>query len=210
MRSVPREGEGATLNFFILTKLVLPFLEFIISVIYKIINYLRDGSLGVKFGSVIYDEKGRFLEFLIVNTRLLPHKKALQAIYNKLMSDKEFLEFGNKKVIILFSKFEDGTTITFHPNVFITNNTPFEVYYKIIENHIKVTYDNTTLYGNIDQISEFKLLVWNLDNIKNKDIKLTLNHNYISKTNKVFKKNFHTSSLKRVPRLSGGNKGRSV
>ena len=144
---------------FILTKFIIPFLEFIINVIYKIINYLRLGSLGIKIGSVIYDEKGRYLEFIIENTRLLPHKKALQGIYNKLMSNQEFLEFGNKKVIILFSKFEDGTNITFHPNVFISNNTPFEVYFKSIENHIKITYDNTTLYGNIDQISEFKLLV---------------------------------------------------
>jgi hypothetical protein len=167
-------------------------LEFLNKINYKIINYLQTNE-DVKLGSVIYDEKGRFLEFLIENTSLLPHKKALQAIYNKLLSNKEFLSFGSKKVIILFSKFEDGSTITFHPNVFITNNTPFDIYYKSIENYIQVTYDGTTLYGNIDQIKEFKLLVWNLDKIENKDIKLTLNHNYISIRNKVFKRNFSTS-----------------
>lgn len=75
------------------------------------------------------------------------------------MSNKEFLDFGYKKVIILFSKMEDGSAITFHPNVLITNNTPFEVYYKSIENYIQTTYDDTTLYGNIDQIAEFKLMV---------------------------------------------------
>jgi hypothetical protein len=75
------------------------------------------------------------------------------------MSNKEFLEFGYKKVIILFSKLEDGSAITFHPNVLITNSTPFEVYYKSIEKYIQTTYDDTTLYGNIDQIGEFKLMV---------------------------------------------------
>lgn len=148
---------SALIIIFNFKKLIILFLDFNTNFSFKLINYLRNGE--IKFGSIIYDEKGRFLEFLIVNTRLLPHKKALHAIYNKLMSNKEFLEFGNKKVIILFSKLEDGSNITFHPNVFISNNTPFDVYYKSIENYIQTTYDSTTLFGNIDQISEFKLLV---------------------------------------------------
>jgi hypothetical protein len=133
------------------------FLQFIINICNKLINLLILDD--IKFGSIAYDEKGRFLEFFIENHRLLPHKKALKAIHNKLMNNKEFLEFGFKKVIILFSKMEDGSEITFHPNVLITNNTSFNVYYKSIEKYIQTTYDDTTLYGNIDQISEFKLLV---------------------------------------------------
>jgi hypothetical protein len=140
------------LNF---NKLIILFLEFISNLSFKAINYLKSDE--IKFGAITYDEKGRFLQFFI--ERLLPHKKALKAIHNKIMNNKIFLEFGNKKVIILFSKLEDGSTITFHPNVFISNTTPFDVYYKTIENYIQTTYDGTTIYGNIDQISEFKLLV---------------------------------------------------
>lgn len=114
------------------------------------------------------------------------------------MSNDEFLAFGNKKVIMLFSKLDNGSTITFHPNVFINNKTSFNDYYKSIENYIQVTYDDTTLYGNIDQISEFKLLVWNLDNITNKNIKLTLNS-----PNKIFKRKFHSTSISSNKNLLG-------
>jgi hypothetical protein len=145
-------------------------------------------SEDVKFGSIIFDSKGRYLEFLIENTWLLPHKVALRSIHRKLMINKDFLNFGGKKVIMLFSKLDNGSTITFHPNVFITNTTSFNDYYKSIENYIQMTYDNTTLYGNIDQILEFKLLVWNLDNIQNKNIKLTLNN-----PNKIFLRKFHSN-----------------
>jgi hypothetical protein len=169
-------------------KLTILFLEFLSNLIFKTINYIKID--GVKLGAISYDEKGRFLEIFIENTNLLPHKKVLKAIYNKLMSNKEFLEFGYKKVILLFSKMDNGSTITFHPNVFISNSTPFDVYYKSIENHIQTTYDDTTLYGNIDQIPEFKVLVWNLDNLDNKNIKLTL-----KSSNKPFKSNIHTRSF---------------
>lgn len=148
-------------------------LEFIINISYKLITFLLEED--IKIGASVYDEKGRFLEFFIENTKLLPHKKVVKAIYNKIMSNIDFLKFGNKKVIILFAKLEDGIYVTFHPNIFISNNTPFNVYYKEIEKYIKHTYDGTTLYGNIDQIKEFKLLVWNLDNLMNKNIKITLN-----------------------------------
>jgi hypothetical protein len=139
-------------------EIIIFLLEFINKIIYKTISYLQT-SEEVEFGSIIYDDKGRFLEFLINNKQLLPHRVALKSIHRKLMINKDFLAFGSKKVIMLFSKLDNGSTITFHPNVFITNKTPFDEYYKSIENYIQVTYDNTTLYGNIDQISEFKLLV---------------------------------------------------
>jgi hypothetical protein len=134
------------------------FLEFINKINYKLINYFQTND-EVEFGSIIYDSRGRFLEFLIVNKQLLPHRVALRSIHRKLMSNKDFLNFGSKKVIMLFSKLDTGSTITFHPNVFITNSTSFNEYYNSIEKYIQVTYDSTTLYGNIDQISEFKLLV---------------------------------------------------
>jgi len=143
---------------FNLKKILILLLEFITKKSFKAINYLKRNN-NIKFGTIVYDEKGRFLQFFIENTNLLPHKEALKAIYEKLMSNEEFLNFGRKKVILLFSKLDNGSTITFHPNVFISNNTTFDEYYKSIENYIQVTYDGTTLYGNIDQISEFKLLV---------------------------------------------------
>src|SRR6266403_3091420 len=77
--------------------ILIPLLEFLNKINYSLIKYLQTND-EVELGSIIYDSRGRFLEFLITNKQLLPHRVALRSIHKKLMSNKEFLAFGSKKV----------------------------------------------------------------------------------------------------------------
>jgi hypothetical protein len=64
---------------------------------------------------------------MISNNNLLSHKDALRGIYNTLMSDDTFRNFGKFKVIIV-SAIVDGEEFNYHHNVLINNNTSFEQY----------------------------------------------------------------------------------
>lgn len=93
----------------------------------------------------------------------------LRGIYNTLMNDETFLNFGKYKVIIV-SAIVDGDEFNFHHNVLITNNTTFEQYYNKVKD-ILATHFNDGYQ--IDVVESFKILVWNMDSITNKNIKIT-------------------------------------
>jgi hypothetical protein len=75
------------------------------------------------------------------------------------MCDQDFLAFGKKKILFLMANTNDNIEVTLHPNVFITNNTPFEEYYKSIQKHLESSFEDTLNYGDIDQLVEFELWV---------------------------------------------------
>jgi hypothetical protein len=54
-------------------KIIIALLEFSTNLNYKLLTQLKTDV--IKFGSIVYDEKGRFLEFFIENHRLLPHSR---------------------------------------------------------------------------------------------------------------------------------------
>jgi hypothetical protein len=97
-------------------------------------------DLKLKILAIDYNKSGRFLSFHLSNEYLFDSIEGLQAIFNTLMSNEKFLEFGSKKVIITTALI-NGTEFSFHHNVLITNHTSFiEFHYKvkdiIQENHI--------------------------------------------------------------------------
>lgn len=86
----------------------------------------------------------------------------------------------------------NGQEFCFHHNVLITNNTTFEDYYKKVKDIITQNYDEG--YP-VDVIPSFKVMVWNMDNVKNKRIKITKNTTTNNKFNLlVNNRKFHSSS----------------
>ena len=77
------------------------------------INKLSDTSLTIRERS--YDTKH-------INKNLKSHEEVLRDIYTTLMSNETFLNFGNKKVIIITAIVE-GIYYQYHHNVLIDNNT---------------------------------------------------------------------------------------
>jgi hypothetical protein len=66
--------------------------------------------------SITYDETGRFYQYIISNNNLLSHKDVLRGIYNTLMNDETFINFGKYKVIIV-SGIVDGEEFNYHHNI---------------------------------------------------------------------------------------------
>lgn len=85
------------------------------------------------------------------------------------MNDGTFKNFGKYKVIIV-SAIVDNVEFNYHHNILLTNNTSFDQYYEkvkdIIATHFHKGYQ-------MDIVNSFKIIVWNMDKIANKKIKIT-------------------------------------
>jgi len=126
--------------------------------IYNLINKIelkltKNNNLNII--SLNYNENGRYYQYILSNKDLLNHQDVLKSIYNTLMSDDKFINFGKYKVIIV-SGISNDEEFNFHHNVLITNNSSFEQYYDkvkyIISTHFEYGYP-------IDTIPYFKILV---------------------------------------------------
>ena len=135
------------------------------------------------------------MSFVIVNNNLLPRTDVLREIFYTLQNNEDFINFGKYKVIIVSAIVDGGFAETsFHHNVYIDNNTTFENYLDKVKDYIETTYGE---YGyNIDIIPTFKVRVFNMDLIKNKNIKITKNAttNTTQLTKKVNSRNYSTTS----------------
>jgi hypothetical protein len=105
------------------------------------------------------NQHGKFLTFWISNNHLLEINQVLKEIFYTLKSNKQFVNFGEAKVIIL-SAIIDGIETSFHHNVYIDNNTTFEEYFEKVKIYIEDTYGE---YGyNVNIIPAFKIIHKNL------------------------------------------------
>jgi hypothetical protein len=144
--------------------------------------------------AIVRNDKERFIQYNLVNDNLLSHKDVLRSIYFTLINNNTFKNFGHYKVIIV-SAIIDEQEFNYHHNVLITNNTTFEQYYAKVKDSIATHFNDGY---KIDIVNSFKIIVWNMDNLANKKIKMTSStvKNYTpgfqcSKTSRVTRK-FHT------------------
>lgn len=113
----------------------------------------------------------RYLIITILNSNIFDLDITLKYIYYALMNNPTFLNFGENKVIIT-SGIVNGMEISLHKNVFIKNNTSWEDFYACIQEDLDKRYVPGS--GYISQpIYTFTVKVWNMDNYKNKHIKLS-------------------------------------
>ena len=116
----------------------------------------------------------RYLKFSMVNSENLDGEDLFKAIYKTLFENTEFLEFGFNKIIILSVTLESEQENNLHCNVLVNNDTTFEQYYESVSKDL--TKYQTLKYGyNDEEIIRFNMLVWNVDHLKNKKIKQTIN-----------------------------------
>ena len=127
-------------------------------------NYLRLDD--VSMSKAIYTESGRYIRYTVVNNKSLEVKELLRLVYNRLITDSSFRNFGEKKVIIINATTNLSGEEGLHPNVFITNTTTFEDYYSRIINYINYQ----LIYDNYEVIETLNIKIWNLDLLINKNI----------------------------------------
>lgn len=113
-----------------------------------------------------YKPNGRYLLYYADNNKLKPTKEILRLIYHKLQADPTYKNFGFNKVIFIHC-FINGQKYAFHKNVLITNVTPFETYWSLIEEDI----ENPSDYW-VEVIPSFEIKIWNIDLISNSNIKV--------------------------------------
>jgi hypothetical protein len=170
----------------------------ILSALINILNYIiikLNKKYNLQVTARIYNDSGRFYQYILTNNNLLSHKDVLKGIYNTLMSDKIFKNFGFHKVIIV-SALLDGHESNYHHNILITNNTTFDEYYNKVKDIIATHFDNGY---QLDVVEGFKILVWNMDSLANKNIKITSstikNYKPGVQGHKTQIRGFHTSNL---------------
>jgi DNA polymerase type B, organellar and viral len=178
--------------------MIKKFLSALITKLVNILNYIiikLNKKYNLTVNAVIYNDSGRFYQYLLTNNNLLSHKDVLKGIYNTLMSDETFKNFGFHKVIIV-SALLDGHESNYHHNILITNNTTFEQYYYKVKDIIATHFDNGY---QLDVVQGFKILVWNMDSLANKNIKITSstvkNYKPGVKSSKAQIRNIHTSNM---------------
>ena len=145
------------------------------NIILKIVNYTTLQSLkfsnyitsdDITMSKAIYEESGRYIRYTVVNNKSLEVKELLRLVYNRLITDSSFRNFGEKKVIIINATTNLSGEEGLHPNVFITNTTTFEDYYSRVINYINYQ----LIYDNYEVIETLNIKIWNLDLLTNKNI----------------------------------------
>ena len=106
------------------------------------------------------------------------------------MSSEDFLSFGEKKVIIT-SSLIDKSEFSFHHNVLLTNKTSLDNYYNSIIDNVELYLDQG--YP-VDIIPTFKVRVWNMDDLANKNIKITKDITLNKNINKNGIRKFHSTN----------------
>jgi len=123
----------------------------------------------------------RCLKITMVNNNLLEGEELFKGIYTTLMNNKEFLNFGYQKIIILSVVLISETEHNLHSNILINNNTTFKEYHSTIS-HELANYNNLQYGYHNEAISRYVVLAWNVENAKNLLIKQTYTTNKLTKT----------------------------
>ena len=101
----------------------------------------------------ISDKEGRYKEFRLINNDNLIGKEAMRVVYNTLLNDETFRKFGYYKIIITTAAFNNEIgERSYHPNVLITNDTSFDMFYKKIEDYVTPLYED---FGYINEYPKF-------------------------------------------------------
>ena len=155
---------------------------------FYLLFYFKPKKYILNIYEIHYESKLRYLKYIIHNDDLLGNHDVLEPIFDTLMNNDRFINFGYNKIIIL-TAITQNFILTFHLNVLINNDTPFENYYLKVKDIINSHYDNEEGSAfEIDPIPTFEILIWNVNNLMNKDIKITSDARSIS--DKVNKKPF--------------------
>ena len=105
----------------------------------RVTNQLNKNLIDIYDISIDSDLRSK--TFHMSNNSLLEGEEMFKALYNTLFTNKEFISFGGRKIIILFATNPNGTQFTIHHNILVDNYTTFDTYYSIIKPKIQYFYD---------------------------------------------------------------------
>lgn len=135
---------------------------------------INNNPIIMKLLEVNKDASMRSLNITISNNPNLEGKELFKSIYETLMENQEFIDFGYQKIVILSCTLNDNRTYNLHSNIVICNDTTFEDYYLFIEKDL-TNYFNLEYGYNFETIVRFNYKVWNADDMRNLKIKQTKN-----------------------------------
>lgn len=141
----------------------------------RILNQMQNKSINIT--QILDRDDIRCKIFYLSNNSLLDGKPLLEALYHALLNNEIFKEFGFHKVIII-SAINNGIEFNYHHNILINNLTTFEEYFDKVKDIIEVRYEDGY---EININTDFKVIVWNMDDLVNKNIKITRTATTISK-----------------------------
>ena len=158
----------------ILLNLTLILFSFVIIELILMYNKKFSTGQGLQILEINHHKNMRCLKFVMINNNLLEGEQLFKGIYDTLINNKDFLNFGFKKIMILSVTLITGQDHNLHSNILINNQTKFDEYYHLASEQLSNYYNLQYGYNN-ENISYFNMLVWNADDIQNLKIKQTLN-----------------------------------
>jgi hypothetical protein len=126
------------------------------------------------------DNNMRCLKITMSNNSLLEGEELFKGIYTTLMNNKEFLNFGFQKIIILSVVLVSDSEHNIHSNILINNDTTYIEYHSTISHELD-KYNNLQYGYHNEAISRYIMLAWNVDNKQNLLIKQTYTTNKLKK-----------------------------
>jgi len=138
----------------------------------------------------------RCLNITMVNNNLLEGEELFKGIYTTLMSNKDFLNFGYQKIIILSVVLLSESEHNLHSNILINNDTTFGEYYSTISHELS-KYNNLQYGYHNEAISRYVILAWNVENAKNLLIKQTYTTTKLTKTPLTLSRSYSTINTKK-------------
>ena len=148
----------------------------------------------MKLVEVNQDSNMRCLKFSLINNNLLEGEDLFKAIYETLINNKDFIEFGFKKIIILSCTLESGKEYNLHCNTLLTNDTSFEDYYSCVSEDLN-NYNNLQYGYHNESILKYNVLCWNVDNLQNLKIKQTYNALELKTVPKKYRNSFKDQGM---------------
>ena len=170
------DGYNNLLHLLNYTEVLLYFLTFLIFINFTLLEIIinQNKFTSLQIVEINHDLNLRCLKLVMINNNNLEGKELFKGIYSTLMSDKEFINFGYNKIIILSGVIASNQEYNLHCNILVNNDTTFESYYDEVVNDLS-NYNNLEYGYHNEEILKYIVLCWNVDHHKNVNIKQTYN-----------------------------------
>ena len=122
------DGYNHLLNLINYIEVLLYFLALLMYLNFTLLEILinQNKSSSLQILEINQNVNMRCLKFVMVNNNNLEGKELFKGIYSTLMSDKDFIDFGYNKIIILSAVLATNQECNLHCNILINNDTTFE------------------------------------------------------------------------------------
>ena len=115
-----------------------------------------------------FDYDLRCLTITLKNSGELDVSDLCNNVFKVLISDDDYIEFGDKKAVMVIAITDNNQEYSLHHNVYFHNESTKIDYYNQIKDYLNTTYESGGYGYHNDYIQYLKVRIWNLDNVLNK------------------------------------------